>query len=85
MVYSYLLPFCYLEHKESLRLGHAKRLMIWVRFYTISLLHGKQFEATGNITPLVIRSSCYVIFKKAETLHFKLVLTVHLPVLQFCS
>ena len=73
MVYSYLLPFCNLEHKYDLRLGHAKRLMSWVRFYTISLLHGKQLEVTGNVTPLVIRSSGYMIFKKTETLLFKLV------------
>jgi len=24
------LLFCYLEHLDSLRLGHAKRLMSWV-------------------------------------------------------
>jgi len=30
MVYSYLFPFCYLEHLDSLRLGQAKRLMIWL-------------------------------------------------------
>jgi len=30
MVYSYLFPFVYLEHLDSLRLGHAKRLMSWV-------------------------------------------------------
>jgi len=24
------LPFCYLEHLDSLRLGHVKRLMSWV-------------------------------------------------------
>jgi len=24
------LPSCYLEHLDSLRLGHAKRLMSWV-------------------------------------------------------
>jgi hypothetical protein len=29
MVYSYLFPFCYLEHLDSRRLGHAKRLMSW--------------------------------------------------------
>ena len=30
MVYSYLFLFCYLEHLDSLRLGHAERLMSWV-------------------------------------------------------
>jgi len=30
MVYNYLFPFCYLEHLDSLRLGHSKRLMSWV-------------------------------------------------------
>jgi len=25
------IPFCYLEHLDSLRLGHAKQLMSWVR------------------------------------------------------
>jgi len=31
MVYSYLFQFCYLEHLHSLRVGHVKRLMSWVR------------------------------------------------------
>ena len=31
MVYSYLFPICYLEHLESLRLRHAKRLISWAR------------------------------------------------------
>ena len=31
MVYSYLFLYCYLEHLDSLILGHAKRLMSWVR------------------------------------------------------
>jgi len=30
MAYSYLFPFCYLEHLDSLRSGHAKRLLSWV-------------------------------------------------------
>jgi len=33
MVYSYLFPFCYLQHLDSLRLGHAKWLLSWVRLY----------------------------------------------------
>jgi len=32
MVYSYLFPICYLEHLNSMRLRHAKRLKSWVRF-----------------------------------------------------
>ena len=31
MVYCYLFPIYYLEHLDSLRLRHAKRLMSWVR------------------------------------------------------
>jgi len=34
MGYSYLFPLCYLEHLDSLRLRHTKRLMSWVRLYT---------------------------------------------------
>ena len=30
MVYSYLFPICHLEHSDSLRLRHAKRLLSWV-------------------------------------------------------
>jgi len=37
MLYIYLFPFCYLEHLDSLRLGHAKRLMSWVRLYAEAL------------------------------------------------
>jgi len=31
MVYSYLFPFCYLEHSDSMRLARAKQLMSGVR------------------------------------------------------
>jgi hypothetical protein len=37
MVYNYLFPFCYLEHLDSLRLGHVKWLMSWIRLYACVL------------------------------------------------
>ena len=37
MVYTYLFPICYLEHLDSLRFRHAKRLMSWVRLFYYSL------------------------------------------------
>jgi len=32
MVYSYLFSICYLEHLDSLRIRHAKRLMCWLGY-----------------------------------------------------
>ena len=38
MVYSYLFPFCYLEHVDSMRLKYAKRLMSCVGLEIVAKL-----------------------------------------------
>ena len=60
MVYSYLFPICYLEHLNSLRLRHAKRLMSWVRLYA----YHDYANATKN------QSIYYVIIENSRKFQF---------------
>jgi len=53
MVYSYLFPYSYLEHLDSLRLGHAKRLISWVGLYAIEIMCKRNMTFSGNIFLIV--------------------------------
>jgi len=67
MVYSYLFSFCYLEQLDSLRLGHAKRLISWVGLYTLEIMCKRNMIFSGNIFLIVSIVTIYL--RYSQTLY----------------